>query len=223
MQNKVKGFGFRGWLLIIYQAVAYLAFQTFTQYPLNILADFYGGAQKVSGIYSVCAIVGILIQIILVSWISKMKSIKAFASILGAITLVLAFLVMSMPPSPVWYAAYAVINVVAVLYSTLALGLIVGQWFPTRKGTVMGIVTMAFPIITGICLSLFIECHCKNCRTESAGFFCFFEKSRFALFQTDRVHNTFSLSTAKSGTENIPAGRVDHQRYSGNFGFSSKI
>ncbi len=150
MQNKVKGFGFRGWLLIIYQAIAYLAFQTFTQYPLNILSDFYGGAQKISGIYSVCAIVGILIQIILVSWISKMKSIKAFASILGAITLVLAFIVMAMPPSPVWYVAYAIINVVAVLYSTLALGLIVGQWFPTRKGTVMGIATLAFPIANGL-------------------------------------------------------------------------
>lgn len=150
MQNKVKGFGFRGWLLIIYQAIAYLAFQTFTQYPLNILADFYGGAQKISGIYSVCAVVGILIQIILVSWLAKMKSIKAFASILGAITMILAFLVMSMPPSPVWYAAYAVINVVAVLYSTLALGLIVGQWFPTRKGTVMGIATLAFPIANGL-------------------------------------------------------------------------
>ena len=150
MQNKVKGFGFRGWLLIIYQAIAYLAFQTFTQYPLNILADFYGGAQKISGIYSVCAVVGILIQIVLVSWLAKMKSIKAFASILGAITMILAFLVMSMPPSPVWYAAYAIINVVAVLYSTLALGLIVGQWFPTRKGTVMGIATLAFPIANGL-------------------------------------------------------------------------
>ena len=115
MQNKVKGFGFRGWMLIIYQAIAYIAFQCFTQYPLNILADFYGGAQKVSGIYSVCAIVGILIQIILVSWISKMKSIKAFATILGAVTMVLAFIVMTAAPSPLWYGAYAVINVVAVL------------------------------------------------------------------------------------------------------------
>lgn len=150
MQNKVKGFGFRGWLLIIYQAIAYLAFQCFTQYPLNILADFYGGAQKISGIYSTCAVVGILIQIILVSWISKMKSIKAFASILGAITMVLAFIVMTAAPGPLWYAAYAVINVVAVLYSTLALGLIVGQWFPTRKGTVMGIATLAFPVANGL-------------------------------------------------------------------------
>ncbi len=34
---------------------------------------------------------------------------------------------------------------------------IVGNWFPRRKGTVMGITTMAFPIVTGIALSLFMN------------------------------------------------------------------
>lgn len=145
MQKKSIGFGFRGWMLILYQAIAYITFQVFTQYPLNILSDFYGGAQKVSGIYSTCAIVGIVIQIILVSFISKMKSIKAFGSIMGIISIALAFVVAAAAPSPIWYAAYAVINVVSVLYATLALGLLVGQWFPTRKGTVMGIATLAFP------------------------------------------------------------------------------
>ena len=63
-QKKVRGFGFRGWMLILYQAIAFLTFQVFTQYPLNILADFYGGAQKVSGIYSACAVAGIFVQIL---------------------------------------------------------------------------------------------------------------------------------------------------------------
>jgi len=150
MQKKSIGFGFRGWMLILYQAIAYIAFQCFTQYPLNILADFYGGAQLVSGIYSTCAIIGIFIQIILVGLIAKMKSIKNFGLILGVVTLVLAFLVMTMAPGPIWYAAYALINVISVLYATLALGLLVGQWFPTRKGTVMGIATLAFPIANGL-------------------------------------------------------------------------
>ncbi len=150
MQKKSIGFGFRGWMLILYQAIAYITFQVFTQYPLNILADFYGGAQLVSKIYSICAIVGIVIQILLVSLIAKMKSIKAFGSILGIVSLVLAFLVMAMFPGTVWYVAYALINIVSVLYSTLALGLLVGQWFPTRKGTVMGIATLAFPIANGL-------------------------------------------------------------------------
>ena len=150
MQKKSIGFGFKGWMLILFQAIAYVAFQSFTQYPLNILADFYGGATKISSIYSICAIVGIVIQVVLVSFIAKMKSIKKFSIVLGAITLVLAFLVMTMPPMPVWYVAYALINIFAVLYSTLAIGLLVGQWFPTRKGTVMGIATLAFPIANGL-------------------------------------------------------------------------
>ena len=72
-QKKVRGFGFRGWMLIIYQAIAYITFQCFTQYPLNILADFYGGSQKVANIYSICAVVGILVQIVLAGVVARMK------------------------------------------------------------------------------------------------------------------------------------------------------
>ncbi len=149
-QKKVSGFGFRGWMLILYQAIAFLTFQVFTQYPLNILADFYGGAQKVSGIYSACAVAGILIQILLAGLVSKMKKVKLFGSILGLVTLVFAFFVMILPAGGAWDVCYAIINVVAVLYSTFSLGILIGQWFPTRKGTVMGIATLAFPIANGL-------------------------------------------------------------------------
>ena len=149
-QNKVRGFGFRGWMLIIYQAIAYITFQSFTQYPLNILAPFYGGSQKVANIYSICAVVGILVQIVLAGVVAKMKKIKLFGAILGAITLLLALGVMLLPAGGAWDACYAVINVVSVLYATFALGILVGQWFPTRKGIVMGIATLAFPIANGL-------------------------------------------------------------------------
>ena len=149
-QNKVRGFGFRGWMLILYQAIAYITFQVFTQYPLNILADFYGGAQKVSSIYSACAVAGIVVQIILAGVVARMKKIKLFGTILGAVTLVLACLVMTLPAGGAWDVCYAIINVVAVLYATFALGILVGQWFPTRKGVVMGIATLAFPIANGL-------------------------------------------------------------------------
>ncbi len=149
-QKKVRGFGFRGWMLILYQAIAYITFQCFTQYPLNILADFYGGSQKVANIYSICAVVGILVQIVLAGVVAKMKKIKLFGTILGAVTLVLAFLVMTLPAGTGWDVSYAIINVVSVLYATFALGILVGQWFPTRKGIVMGIATLAFPIANGL-------------------------------------------------------------------------
>ena len=149
-QKQARGFGFRGWMLIIYQAIAYITFQCFTQYPLNILADFYGGSQKVANIYSICAVVGIFVQIILAGVVAKMKKIKLFGTILGAVTLVLAFLVMTLPAGTGWDVSYAIINVVSVLYATFALGILVGQWFPTKKGIVMGIATLAFPIANGL-------------------------------------------------------------------------
>ena len=149
-QQKIRGFGFRGWMLIIYQAIAYITFQCFTQYPLNILADFYGGSQKVANIYSICAVVGILVQIVLAGVVARMKKIKLFGTILGAITLVLAFFVMTLPAGTGWDVCYALINVLSVLYATFALGILVGQWFPTRKGIVMGIATLAFPIANGL-------------------------------------------------------------------------
>ena len=161
-QKKTVGFGFRGCMLILFQAVAYMTFQCFTQYPLNILADFYGGANVVSRYYSICAIVGIFIQLLLIGPVSRVKNLKALCCTLGGVTLALAFVVMSQPAGPLWYICYSLINVTSVLYATFTLGLLVGQWFPTRKGTVMGIATLAFPIANGLlgpfkarsCLSL---------------------------------------------------------------------
>ena len=150
MQKKSIGFGFRGWMLILYQAIAYVTFQCFTQYPLNILSDFYGGATVVSKYYSITAMVGIVIQLLLVRPFSRAKNVKLIGTVLGAITLVLAIGVMALPPMPLWYVCYAAINVFSVLYATFTLGILVGQWFPTRKGTVMGIATLAFPIANGL-------------------------------------------------------------------------
>ena len=149
-QKKSINFGFRGWMLIIYQAIAFVTYQVFTNYPLNILADLYGGPQLLSKVYSICAILGVLAQLVLAGTIAKIKSIKLFGSVLGIITLVLGLGIMTLPAGPLWLACYAVENVVAVLYATFSIGILVGQWFPTRKGTIMGIATFAFPIANGL-------------------------------------------------------------------------
>ena len=44
MQQKTKigiNFGLRGWMLMIYQFLAYLAMVCFTNWPMNALGDFY--------------------------------------------------------------------------------------------------------------------------------------------------------------------------------------
>ena len=149
-QKKAIGFGFRGWMLILFQAIAFLTYQVFTQYPLNILNEFYGGARLLGMIYTISAVVGIFIQLLLVKRVAKMKSVKLFSAILGCITLIIALGVATLHVGPLWYVAYALVNIFSVLYATFAIGIIVGQWFPTRKGTVMGIATLTFPIANGM-------------------------------------------------------------------------
>ena len=38
-QKKVRGFGFRGWMLFVYQFLAYIAFVVFTNWPMNVLGS----------------------------------------------------------------------------------------------------------------------------------------------------------------------------------------
>ena len=75
-QKKTISFGFRGWMLIIYQAIAFLSFMVFTNYPMNILADMYGGAQKISTVYTVSILIGIIAQIFIARFIGKIKNVK---------------------------------------------------------------------------------------------------------------------------------------------------
>jgi MFS family permease len=151
-QKKTMNFGFRGWMLIIYQAIAFLSFMVFTNYPMNVLADMYGGAQKISMIYTISIVVGIIAQLILARFIGKIKNVKKVSIALGIVSLVLALGVVFISPAAqgLWQVCYGLETFFVVLYSTFTIGVLVGQWFPRRKGTVMGIATFAFPIANGL-------------------------------------------------------------------------
>lgn len=154
MQSNVKGFGFRGWMLLIYQFLAFLAFIVFTNWPMNILAselpDIYGNPQSLSMIYTLCMLGGIAIQLILSQFIGKVKSVKWLSHIFGIITLAGALGVTLIPGGAVWTVCYVITCLFCSLYGMFSLGILVGQWFPRRKGTVMGIATFAFPIGNGL-------------------------------------------------------------------------
>ncbi len=153
MQQKTKlgiNFGFRGWMLLIFEITAFLLFQAFTNFPMNMLGDFYGGAQKLSTIYTAGTLVGIIIQLILAGFVGKMKSVKTMTLAFGLVTLLGALGVMLVQPGTFWLICYFIVNVFAVMYGMFGIGIIIGQWFPTRKGVFMGIATFAFPICNGL-------------------------------------------------------------------------
>ena len=145
-------FGLRGWMLLVFEMSALFTFQAFSNFPMNMLADFYGGAEKLSSLYTIGSLVGIALQLILSAFIPKIKSIKTMTLGLGALTLVSALGIMALPVggSGIWLACYFLFCVVANMYGMFGIGIIVGQWFPTRKGVFMGIATFAFPICNGL-------------------------------------------------------------------------
>ena len=151
--NKTKlglNFGFRGWMLLIFEITAFLVFQAFGNFPMNMLGDVYGGADKISPIYTIASLVGIVIQLILANYVGKMKSVKTMVMGFGFATLVAATLVATLPAGPLWMAAYFLVNVLSNIYGMFGIGIIIGQWFPTRKGVFMGIATFAFPVCNGL-------------------------------------------------------------------------
>lgn len=155
-QKARKGYGGRGWLLIAWIATAFLAYMVIGNYPLNILSDLYGGQQVLSTIYTVASVIGIIVQLVLGNVIGRMKSIKKFGTIMGLLSILALLGIMLIPgyiPGPaqmVWRVVYGAGTVLSVMYGTFSLSILVGQWFPTRKGGVMGIATLAFPIGNGV-------------------------------------------------------------------------
>ena len=150
--KKSISFGARGWLLIIVLFFGFMMFQVFTNYPLNILADFYGGSEKVAMLLTIGTGIGIILQIIISGFIGKIKSIKKLTAVIGLIAVAAAFGVAGIPftQQALWSVVYLIENVVVTMYALFFLSIIAGQWFPTRKGTVMGIATIAYPVTNGV-------------------------------------------------------------------------
>ncbi len=151
-QKNSISFGFRGWMLLIYQALANISFIVFINYPMNVLADLYGGAQKVSSVYTTSGIIAGLLTLILTRYIGKIKNIKRLSISLGIVAFIASCSITLIPPSSptLWQFCFAISTIFITTYATFSIGILVGHWFPRRKGTVMGIATMVFPICSGL-------------------------------------------------------------------------
>lgn len=155
MEKKTKlgiNFGFRGWMLLIFEISAFVIFQVFGNFPMNMLGDLYGGAGRISPIYTAGSLVGIALQLVLANYVGKMKSIKPMVMAFGFASLVMGALVGALPigGTTVWMICYFLVNVLTNLYGMFGIGILIGQWFPTRKGVFMGIATFAFPVCNGL-------------------------------------------------------------------------
>lgn len=158
-QKKSMGFGARGWILIFVMFTGMVSFMVFRNYPVNILSDFYGGATITGMLLTVGSIVGVVIQLILSRLFGRIKSVKRLACFIGLIAIVCAYAMCLIPIDMsigqcsmvgLWQVLFFIENVSVTTYGVFLLSVLAGQWFPRRKGTVMGIATIAFPFANGM-------------------------------------------------------------------------
>ncbi len=156
--KKSYNLGSRGWILVIYQAVAFFAQTMFKNYPLNYLSGYFGGSQRISLLCTVAMLVGVVVQLLCAKRIGRVKNMKRLGLILGIISMAFGLGVMAIPPKNLilWQIFYFLTCTIVTIWATFPLGILVGQWFPRRKGTVMGIATFAFPVANA-CGSFFAK------------------------------------------------------------------
>lgn len=144
---------------MIYQMLAYAGYTAFTNFPQNVMSDYYGGTNTTTLMNLIGSLIGYCITYFIVAPnIGKIKSMKRVGIILGVISLVFCAGITLIPPTSavLWCICFVCVLITTQLWATFFVTQLIGNWFPRRKGTVMGIVTMSFPIVTGICLSLFM-------------------------------------------------------------------
>ena len=163
-KDSLYNFGFRGWILVIYQAIGYAVYTALTNYPSNVMSQYYGGATTSTLMSLVGTPLGFVINyLILAPNVGKVKSWKKVSLTCFIIGLCASVLIMIIPPAEdqskinwLWAFAYLINNTCMSYGGCSFTTYIIGNWFPRKRGIVMGISTMAFPIVTGICLSLFM-------------------------------------------------------------------
>ncbi len=196
-QKKSINFGFRGWMLILWVATAMFSYIIIGNYPLNILAEFYGGAQTLSLVYTGASVVGIIIQLIVSRGAGKVKSWKWLGAIFGIVSIVCLVVMMLITPGLPWIIVYGIGTCISAMYGTWALSVLVGVWFPRRKGTVMGIITFAFPIGNGL-IGFFAE-----------GFFAKFGmlmETQMGEFMGTTVPNLIASGVGPAAAEGMATG-----------------
>ncbi len=159
------GFGFRGTMVMLYQFLGYVVYTAFTNFPQNVLSKNYGGSTTTT----LMTLIGsglsfVITYFIIAPNVGRVKSWKRISLTVGPIALAFSFTICLIPPATasgkslvwLWAICFLINNTLMTYWGAHFCIYIIGNWFPRRKGTVMGITTMAFPLMSGIGLNLFL-------------------------------------------------------------------
>lgn len=154
MENRksAKGFGKRGWVMIIQMFLTF--FTCFAlQNSVNVLAPMLGAqgwnATLITSCYTIGGVITFIVQMAINRAVARRSSIKG-AIVFGLIFLVSIF-VIGLSKSIVQFAVgYVLMYFSSCMWSLIENGILAGQWFPRKKGVVMGITTFGIPLASGM-------------------------------------------------------------------------
>ncbi|MBR2561134.1 MAG: MFS transporter [Eubacterium sp.] len=160
MEKKSIGFGSRGLLLVIYQFLAFSMYCSINNIGQNIHANvnqmFGWNYTSVSTIYTIVSLIAVVIQFAIGKKIANSGKVKIFSIIFMILSAICAIGMATITSSEtIWLLVWGLAVFFSIIGATFMVSTIVGQWFPRRKGTVMGIATLAFPVVNGIGLTIF--------------------------------------------------------------------
>jgi len=159
-QKKSIGFGFRGWMLLIYQFLAFSMYCCINNFGQNIHANFnqqFGwNYTMVSTVYTIVSIIAVVLQFAFGKKVANSGKVRILSIIFLILSALCAIGMATINSSEtLWLIVWGLAVFFSVVGATFMVSTIVGQWFPRRKGTVMGLATLAFPVINGIGLTIF--------------------------------------------------------------------
>ena len=97
-QPMPKGYGWRGWMLMIYQMCAYIGYVAYTSYPVNVLSSYVGGTTVTTFITMVGSLLSFIITYFIVApRIGRIRNQKALSLLFGVISMVIGILIMVIP------------------------------------------------------------------------------------------------------------------------------
>ena len=131
MQKKSIGFGFRGWIVLIYQFLAFVMYVSLNNFGQNVMANVNANvrgwnATLVPTVYTIVCVVSVIIQFIFGKRIANSGKVKNLSMILLTISGVLTIATALNGSNEVlWLITWALATGIAIIAATFMVSTVV--------------------------------------------------------------------------------------------------
>lgn len=157
MNNKRMGYGSRGWVLIVQMFLSFFACFAIAN-AVNIIAPFKSAtagwdATFITSCYTIGGVITFALQMLINKTVARRSAKKG--ALLFSIIFIAAVIIMGLSTNQWMFAIlFIIMKIAADMWCLIENGILVGQWFPRRKGIIMGVTTFGIPLASGMGMAI---------------------------------------------------------------------